>query len=67
MEATREALEGFYPKTRLFGEHRKGKNKAMDVVCDPVNKRIWYEVSVSHQWVYTGPELDEAISLFNAL
>ena len=62
----KEDIYGFYPKARMFGEHGKGKNKAIDVVTDPVEKRVWYEFSNNHNVVYCGPDLEEAIELFNA-
>jgi hypothetical protein len=56
---------GFFPKTRLCGQHGNGKNKCIDVVTDPINKRVWYEFSDHHKVIYEGPELSEAIDLYN--
>ena len=58
-------FEGFYPKTRLCGHHGKGVNKAVDVLVDPIEKRVWYEFSSFHRVVYCGPDLDDALRLFN--
>ena len=64
-KAKKEDIEGFYPKTRLFGEHGNGINKSLDVVTDPIEKLVWYIYSDNRVEVYTGQDLDEAIELFN--
>ena len=59
---TPDDLKGFIAKTLLFG-HRA---KRIHVCCDPVKKRIWYTLSFGLKDLYTGPNLNEAINLFNA-
>lgn len=65
-EVTEHDFLEFFPKARLCGQHGGGKNKAIDVVTDPVGKRVWYEFSTNHAVVYTGPDLAEAIEYYNA-
>ncbi|WP_305910441.1 hypothetical protein Q9L42_021265 (plasmid) [Methylomarinum sp. Ch1-1] len=65
-EVTKDDFLMFFPKARLCGQYGDGKNKAIDVVTDPVGKRVWYEFINSNQVVYTGPDLAEAIEYYNA-
>jgi hypothetical protein len=58
-------LEGFITRNRLFGIHGKGHNKSIDILVDPVEKRIWYEFTSCRSVIYHGPDLDEAIGYFN--
>ena len=59
---TPDDLKGFIAKTLLFG-HRA---KRIHVCCDPVKKRIWYTLSLGPKDLYAGPNLNDAINLFNA-
>ena len=59
---TPDDLKGFIAKTILFGQ----KGKRIYLHCDPVKKRIWYTLSMGPKDVYAGPNLNEAINLFNA-
>ena len=57
-----EDFIGLPLKTRLCGHH----GKFIDVIIDPVEKRIWYELNINYDIVYTGPDLAEAIEYYNA-
>ena len=58
-------LEDFETITRLAGHHCKGINKSLDMKVNPVNKRIWFEVSDFRTVISAGPELDDAIDTYN--
>ena len=51
---------------RLCGQHGNGVNKAIDVLTDPVKKRVWYEVTSVRREIYVGQELSEALEHYNA-
>ena len=59
---TPDDLKGFIAKTILFSQ----KGKRIYLHCDPVKKRIWYTLNLGPKDLYTGPNLNEAINLFNA-
>ena len=59
---TPDDLKGFIAKTILFGQ----KGKHIYLHCDPVKKRIWYTLSLGSKDLYAGPNLNDAINLFNA-
>jgi hypothetical protein len=65
-EVTKNDFIGFLPKSRLCSQNNsRGNNKTIDVVTDPLEKRVWYEFSNNNEVVYTGEDLDKAIELFN--
>lgn len=61
----KDMIKNFYPKSRCFGCHNKKVNIAIDIVVDPIKKRILYELSQNHKVIYQGPELDDAIEIYN--
>ena len=65
-EVTQSDFLGFFPKARLCGYHGGEKNKAIDIITDPLKQRVWYEFSNNHTVVYAGPDLAEAIKYYNA-
>ena len=62
---SKEQIIGFEASTRLFGQHAKGVNVAIDVVTDPIAKTVWFQLTDCHRPIYTGPCLDTAINIFN--
>lgn len=64
-DITKEMLNGFQGKTRIFGQHGNGVNKSIDMVSDPIEKAIWFELRNRGSMMYIGPSLDEAIEIFN--
>lgn len=61
-------LGSFKVKNVLFSHyHCKGVNKSLHVVTDPIEKRVWYELSNSGEKIYTGPDLNTAIDIYNNL
>lgn len=67
MDANREAIEDFKPRSRLFGRHGKGYNKSLDVITFPAISRMYFVVSDHRTEIYTGPDLDEAIDIYNKI
>jgi hypothetical protein len=64
----KDMIDGFVAKTRLFGCASRGLNpKSIDMLTDAVKKRVWYVVNDSGGGVYAGPDLDEAIEIYNNL
>ena len=45
--------------------------KRLEVVVDPVGKEVWYMLTLkragNRESIYSGPDLDRAIALYNAL
>jgi hypothetical protein len=65
-EITKNDFIGFLSKARICSQNNsRGNNKTIDVVTDPIEKRVWYEFSNNNEVVYTGEDLDRAIELFN--
>jgi hypothetical protein len=60
-------IECLRPKSRIFGCHNAHTNKAIDMITEVITKRIWFMVSTHHTAVYHGPDLDEAIGIYNKL
>ena len=53
--------------TRIAAQHGRGKNKSLDVVVNPAKKRVWYVLKNNKEQVYAGPDIDDAITFYNAL
>lgn len=62
-----EMLHGFITTNRLFGHHNKNININIDVKTDPITKHTWFVVKEHKCVVYTGPEISDAIVLYNHL
>lgn len=64
-QASIEQIETFESVSRLFGHHGKGFNKSIDMITSAVNKRVWYVVNDHRIAIYSGPDLDEAVKIYN--
>jgi len=62
---SKDQLDGFYAKSRLFGRHGRGFNISIDMFTCPIRNVVWYQFSSNRTKMYEGPSLDEAIELFN--
>ena len=62
---TKEMLTGFEAKTRLYGHHGNGVNLSIDIITHPIRKVIWFVLNDNRMDVYTGPDLDTAIEIYN--
>lgn len=67
MKISKEMLNGFQSRVRLFGHHNKTCNKSIDMIADPETKAIWFELKNYGSMMFAGPDLDEAIDIFNKI
>ena len=56
----------FVARQQLFGCYGGGNHLSIDVLTSVRDKRVWFEFSDRRTVVYSGPDLQEAIDLYNA-
>jgi len=64
-KVNKEDFHDFFPRHQLCGQHSHGKNKSIDVIIAPVEKRVWYEFTNHKAVIYTGTDLNKAIKYYN--
>jgi len=63
--AKREDLISFESKARMFAHYGRNTSKSLDIVTAPLDKTVWFIVTNHRLDVYTGPDLDKAIAIYN--
>ncbi len=55
----------FKAKTQICGSFGNGIAKSIDILVNTVTKAVYYQVINQGVWLYKGPELDEALEIYN--
>jgi len=65
--ADKESLKGLEIRTVLFSQYGDIYNKKITIIVCPVKKRIRYNLENNGALIYSGPRLDDAISIYNQI